>query len=139
MFDFSSEAHPLNPAGNRPERWFAPPRRTLVFDYSAADMANPDVLFAKLVSNYHLNFFENEFRLVREGQWLHILPKAGKNARGESVERASRLDVRVTFPEAERTVEATIKLLIEAINKTASSNILFGAEGKSCSTERKCE
>ena len=141
LFDFSLESGrsvQLNRDGSptvidalfSAQMWFAP-RRTLVFDYPAAELANPDVLFAKLVSNYHLRFFENEFRLVREGQWLHILPKAGKNQKGELIERASRLDVRVTFPEAERTVEATVKLLVESIKKTTVTNLLFGVGAES--------
>jgi hypothetical protein len=127
LVDYRHEVHPSNPARNSPQTWFAP-RRTLVFDYSMADAANPDVLFTNLVSNYHLNFFDFEYRLVREGKWLHILPKAGKNARGESVQRVSRLDLRVTFPDAERTADATIALLVDTINKTASptTNILDG-------------
>ena len=89
------------------------------------------MLFAKLLTIYHVNFFENEYRLVREGQWLHILPKADKNAKGELTQRPSRLDVRVTFPEAERTVEATIKLLVETIKKTTVTNLLFGVGAES--------
>jgi hypothetical protein len=132
MVDFSSEVHPLNPARKRPELLFAPLRRALVFDYSGADVAKPDVLFANLVSTYHRNSFENDFRLVREEQWLHILPKSSKNAKGERIERTSRLDVRVTFPDAERTVEATIRLLVDTLNKTASlsTRILFGVGGE---------
>src|SRR5688572_6434920 len=66
LFDFSLESGrsvQLNRDGSptvvdtlfSAQMWFAP-RRTLVFDYAAADMANPDLLFAKLVSNYHLRF-----------------------------------------------------------------------------------
>ena len=101
-----------------------------MFDYSMADMGNPDVLFANLLLNYHASFFEYEYRLVREGRWLHILPKAGKNAKGEPMERGSRFNVRVTFPDAERTVEATINLLVEAINKTSANNIFLGVGGE---------
>jgi len=111
-------------------RWSQRPR-TLVFDYSTADLANPDLLFANLLSTYHMNFAENEYRLVREGPWLHILPKAGKNAKGQLIERPSRLDVRVTFPDAERTADETISLLIKTINDTTSSNILFGVGAES--------
>ena len=138
MFDFSREAPavPLNRDGGptvidslfSPRNWFVP-RGTLVFDYSMAEAANPDVLFANLLSHYHFQYFDYpEYRLVREGQWLHILPKASKNARGESVQRASRLDVRVTFPDAERSAGATITLLVDTINKTSppTTNILNG-------------
>ena len=141
LVDYRPEVHPLNPARNSPQTWFAP-RRTLVFDYLAADAANPDVLFAKLLSHYHVQYFDSsEYRLVREGQWLHILPKAGKNAKGELIDRASRLDVRVTFPEAERTAEATIKLLVDTINKTASptTDILLGAGGEKLFNRMKVE
>ena len=125
LFDYRSESHPLQANRNSPQMWFAP-RRSLVFDYSASDLSKPDVLFANLVSNYNVNYFENEYRLVREGQWLHILPKAAKNPKGEIIDRASRLNVRVTFPDAERTVETTIKLLTDTINKTESTSILLG-------------
>jgi hypothetical protein len=132
LVDYRPEVHPLNPARDSPQTWFAP-RRTLVFDYSMADAASPDVLFAKLLSHYHVQYFDySEYRLIREGRWLHIVPKAGKNAKGELIDRASRLDVRVTFPDAERTAEATIKLLVDTVNKTASptTNILLGAGGE---------
>ena len=107
--------------------WSAPPR-TLVFDYPAADLANPDVLFANLISQYHKSLSDDEYRLLREAEWLHVLPKASRNAKGELIERASRLDVRVTFPEAERTVESAIQVLIDTVNKTPSpaTFILFG-------------
>ena len=113
------------------------PSRTLVFDYSADEIANTDVLFAKLLSKYHSDFANNEFRLLREGQWLHILPKAGKNANGERIERVSRLDVRVTFPDAERTVAATIQLLTDAVKTASPSNLLFGMGGGNLFTQAK--
>lgn len=129
MVDFRPQIGPSS--GPRARPMLFPPRRAFVFDYPTTDVATPDILVANLVSRYHNQYGDYEYRLVREGMWLHVLPSASNNTKGVWTPRASRLDVRVTLPNAERTVEVAIRSLVDAVNQaTAGSNITLGVGGE---------
>ena len=105
-------------------RFFFAPIRPFVFDYQTADVPTPQTVLANLVESYYTMHEDYEYRLLRQGLWLHVIPASSRNAKGERVSRRSRLDVRVTIPDVERTVEETLDEVMAAVG--AASGIRLG-------------
>jgi hypothetical protein len=101
----------------RPGRMFAFPS---VFNYSSDDAAKPEAVLSRLLESY--NAVPNyQFMFVRQGAWFHVIP-ADRNADGTLTPR-SRLDVRVTIPEAERSPSETITAVLNAVDRMSNTQI----------------
>jgi hypothetical protein len=103
------------------------PGRTLIFNYLPADVARPEAVLANLVGTYNQRSEEHQYQLLRQGSWFHVIPASSKDANGITVLRQSRLDVRVTIADTQRTVEKTIEAILDAVNRSSQTRISANA------------
>lgn len=93
-----------------------PRTRGFDFKYPNADQPQAEEVLAALVRDYN-SVNEDRFRLLRTGNFFHVVPSVSGDRNGQPTERQSRLDVRVTFPNSDRSVLETVELVVAQVRE----------------------
>jgi hypothetical protein len=80
-------------------------------------VTRPREVLAALLNAYHASAGNTDgFELLQDGAIFHVVPASSRNATGVVVKRRSRLDVRITLPEASRTLYETVEAILKGVN-----------------------
>lgn len=83
----------------------------------AKQASNPAYIIQAAISSYEANGNSGLFTLVRFGEnEFSIVPAKAEDRAGRLVDQVSPLDLKISFPEAERNLPATIDLIAQAIH-----------------------
>jgi hypothetical protein len=94
-----------------------PRPRKFDFKYPNADRSRAEDVLAAVIRDYNKAGNNDAFRLVRTGKVFHVVPSVSDNKLGLPTNRESRLDVRVTIPDAERSVLQTLELILAHVGE----------------------
>lgn len=103
-----------------------PRRRRFDFKYPKADQPRAEDLLAAVIRDYNLAGNNDAFRLLRTGAFFHVVPSVSDDKNGTPTSRQSRLDVRVTIPDAERSVLKTVELVVDHVRELIGVPVVMG-------------
>lgn len=102
-----------------------PRRRAFYFKYPNDAQPQAEEVLAALIRDY--NMFNNDhFRLLRTGKFFHVVPSVTADKFGQPTERQSQLDVRVTIPDADRTVLETVEVVVAEVRERIGAPMVVG-------------
>jgi hypothetical protein len=102
-----------------------PRTRGFDFKYPNANQPQAEEVLAALVRDYNMVNYDR-FRLLRTGTFFHVVPSVSNNENGQPTERQSRLDVRVTIPDADRSVRETVELVVAQVRERTGAPLVVG-------------
>ena len=112
--------------GKSEPKVFVPLDRLLHFSFQNANLAQPQEVLMSLLDTYHASGNSDGFRLLRQGSTYHVVPTISRNAKGAFVKRQSRLDVRITLPEVERSTYSTLDAIVNEVNRISGTRLGMG-------------
>ena len=84
------------------------------------------VVLADLLEAYRFSGYPGEFRLLRTGSVLHVVPAESRNALGLFEARSSLLETHISIEHRERTADETLKAITNAISARGAATIVPG-------------
>ena len=114
-----------------------PRERGFNFNYPAASEGQAEAVLAAVIRDYNMAGNNDGFRLLRTGNVFHVVPSVSDSKIGLPTNRQSRLDVRVTIPEAERSVLATVELVLGQVRELTGVAVVLGRAPTNLLTQKK--
>lgn len=111
---------------NTKAKVIAPRRRHFEFHQSRVDASRPEEVLSVLIRDYNDSGNGDEFELRRTGAVFHVVPTVSSDAIGIRTSRQSRLDVRVTVPQGERSVMALLQMIIAQVREQTGVHVTLG-------------
>jgi hypothetical protein len=102
-----------------------PRTREFDFKYPNADQSQAEAVLTALVRDYNMVNLDR-FRLLRTDKFFHVVPSVSNDKTGQPTERQSRLDVRVTIPDADRSVLETVELVVTQVRERSGAPLVAG-------------
>jgi len=115
-----------------------PRRRRFDFKYPNADQPQAEDVLAAVIRDYNMAGNNDAFRLLRTGKFFHVVPSVSDNNIGLPTNRQSRLDVRVTIPDAERSVLETLKVVVAQVRELTGVPMVIGRVPTNLLLQRRC-
>jgi hypothetical protein len=114
-----------------------PRQRGFEFKYPAASEPRAEAVLAAVIRDYNMASNNDGFRLLRTGNIFHVVPSVSDNKIGLPTNRQSRLDVRVTIPESDRSVLATVELVLAQVRELTGVAVVMGRAPTNLLTQKK--
>lgn len=97
-------------------------------DYSltseSGEPMKPEDILQHLLNIYERGNSSFKFHLIRNGDWLHVVPKPVKMSEGDV--SVPILDTRISVPGDERSLEETLRLVTQALAQKTGQRVGIG-------------
>jgi hypothetical protein len=114
-----------------------PRLRTFDFKYPNAQQPQAEDLLAAVIRDYNTAGNNDGFRLLRTGKFFHVVPSVSDNKIGLRTDRQSRLDVRVTIPDADRSVLETLEVVVAQVRELTGVPLVVGRVPRNLLLQKK--
>lgn len=111
-------------------RVLVPKGGVLSFDYDEALTARSDyqlILVQQLVDASLAQGNAGRFRVEQQGAFIHVIPIASKNERGQVVPQASVLDAVISLRKAQRSGLETLEAICAAVSQVTGTRVVVGS------------
>lgn len=118
------KSHPKGPRALIPKR----EQLEITYQTSQGAIKSEDIrpVVQKLLDTHAEKNYPGRFRLLQEGQVLHIIPMQVRDSSGFLVNIDSILDTPITFPAQERKVNTTLELITNAVSQVKGIKFIIG-------------
>jgi hypothetical protein len=93
---------------------------------SEAAAPDPDMVLRRVLLDYNASGLPGEFRLVRQGTLLHVVPAGVRDRAGVKENRGSILSVRMSLPNQERDALSMVSEIVKAVTSVAGVKVHVG-------------
>jgi hypothetical protein len=118
------QSHPKGPRALIPKRGLL----EITYQTSQGPIKSDNIrpLVQKLLDTHAEKNNPGRFRLLQEGEILHIVPMQVRDSSGYFVNIDSILDIPISFPEQERKVSTTLELITNAVSQIKGIKFVIG-------------
>jgi len=106
-------------------RLLVPRDRLFRFEYNT-NSNRPQEVLPSLVKTYNSASASDAFRVIQQGTLYHVVPTKSLDAKGESRDRRSRLDVGVTVDDRARNAYEMLEAVLKQVSAAAGEPIGLG-------------
>ena len=114
-----------------------PRRRRFDFTYPKDDQSRAEDVLTAVIRDYNMAGNNDGFRLLRTGTLFHVVPSVSDNKIGLPTNRQSRLDVRVTIPDTERSILETLELVVAQVRELTGVPVVMGGVPQNLLRQKK--
>jgi hypothetical protein len=92
---------------------------------SESGMPDPLIVVRRVVAAYNASGFPGQFRTLRNGSMIHVVPTGAKDYYGLLQSSGSPFDAKINIPRRDRTVLATVEEFAQAVTAAAGIHVGF--------------
>ena len=107
-------------------RLLVPRNKLFRFEYDNSSSSRPQDVVTSLLKSYNSAGYGDTFRVIQQAGLYHVVPTRSLDAKGESRDRRSRLDVGVTVDDRERSAYDMLEAVLKQVSVSAGEPVGLG-------------